>query len=177
MYIRVEAVGFGSSLRWTHATDSAAPANFGRWSVYFAEPGRYRVEAHTPAPFNGSRQSVYRVHHGEDTTPVTIDQSAVDGWNPIGEFDFVAGGHGQSIRVDDNTGEPNSTNTRIVFDAVRFTRLQAPQEDPYTDGCATTRGDKSLWLALVLLVGSLLHGPHARSGRRAARRHAARVRH
>lgn len=155
-YMRRENAGVGSSLHWTHATDAAAAANYGEWSLDFAAGGRYLVEAHTPAPFNASKQAVYQVH-GVTPTSATLDQSAVDGWNPLGEFEFAAGG-GQWIRLDDNTGEPNSTNTKIVFDALRFTRIE-PEEvsdapDDPAGGCATTRGNGSL--VALLLLGILL---------------------
>ncbi len=175
MYIRVENAGFGSSLRWTHATSSMSPANYGRWSLYFATGGRYLVEAYTPSPFNGSKQAVYQVRHGDATTPVTVDQSAVDGWNALGEFEFAAGGH-QEIRLDDNTGEANASNTKIVFDALRFTPVEpADEPQPSPGGCATTRGDSSVLLALMLLMGGLVHGSRTRTRRRVARRDPARA--
>lgn len=175
-YIRTEVAGVGSSLRWTHTTDEPTPANFGQWSLNFAVAGRYRIEAFTLAPFGMSKQAVYKVHHGDAMTAVTIDQSAVDGWTLIGEFDVVAGEHGQSIRVDDNTGEPNSTNTKLVFDAVRVTRSEEPAEVPdvATDGCASTRGERSL--VVLLVFGSLVYGTNARRRRRAHRTDAARIR-
>lgn len=123
-FIRHENAGHGGSLQWTHATDLPQPANYGRWDLYFEEAGRYRIEAYTPAPYNQSRRAVYRVTHGGDETAVEADQTAVDGWNLIGELDFAAGG-GQRIRLDDNTGEPNDTETKIAFDAIRLTRLDA----------------------------------------------------
>jgi lysozyme len=67
-FIRTEAAGYGNSLKWTHATDSAEPANFGLWNLFFAAAGRYRIEAFTPAPFNQSKQTVYQVTHGTTTT-------------------------------------------------------------------------------------------------------------
>jgi len=175
MFMRTENAGFGSSLRWTHSTAEPLPSNFGTWSLHFAEGGRYRVEAFTPSPFGMSKQAAYAIQHGE-ISRVTIDQSAVDGWSLIGDFDFVAGGHGQSIRLDDNTGEPNETNTQIVFDAVRFTHVEPDPEvpDPEPAGCASTHGDGSL--VVLLLVGSLVYGANTRSRRRARRRDTARVR-
>ncbi|MDQ3370132.1 MAG: MYXO-CTERM sorting domain-containing protein, partial [Myxococcota bacterium] len=156
-YIREEAAGYGSSLQWTHATDAATPSNYGRWTLHFASPGRYRVEAYTPAPFNGSQRAVYDVRHGEVRTPVTVNQSAVDGWNLIGELDFVEGGFEQAVRVNDNTSEANATNTKIVFDALRFTRLDGtpprdgdPADDADGGGCSTTGGGAS-WLLIALL--------------------------
>jgi GH25 family lysozyme M1 (1,4-beta-N-acetylmuramidase) len=158
MYMRTENAGFGSSLRWTHATDAETASNYGRWDLSFAAAGRYRVEAYTPAPFGMSKQAVYEVHHAGGTSDATVDQSANDGWNLVGEFEFAAGGQGQFIRVDDNTGEPNSTNTKIVFDALRFTLLKEAKVDDdepaYDDspGCAAAGSAGGLALIGVVLV-------------------------
>jgi lysozyme len=160
-FIRTENAGYGSSLKWTHATDAATPSNFGQWNLHFAEAGRYRIEAFTPSPFNQSRSTIYQVEHAGVATDLPVDQSAVDGWNLVGELDFAAGG-GQSIRVDDNTGEPNSTNTQIVFDALRFTRItdqgsgsgsgDGDGDDlESSSGCATGGGSGG-WLAGLLLA-------------------------
>ena len=121
-FIRTENAGYASFLRWTHATALADPSNYGEWTLHFAEAGRYRVEAHTPAPWAQSRQAVYLVRHGGQDAAVEIDQTAVAGWNRLGDLDFAAGA-GQSIRLDDNTGESNEDEVKIVFDALRFTRL------------------------------------------------------
>ena len=156
MFMRKENAGFGSTLQWTHATESAAPANFGRWNLFFDKGGTYRVEAYTPAPYNGSKQAGYEVHHGDAVDKVPVDQSAVDGWNVIGEFEFVAGGHDQYIRVDDNTGEPESTETKIVFDALRFTPVSEEpppdMEPPPSDGGCSTGGGSSLAVALAAFL-------------------------
>jgi len=156
-FIREENAGFGSSLKWTHATDAATAANFGRWNLSFARAGRYRVEAYTPAPYNGSMQAVYEVQHGDTLDPVSVDQSAVDGWNLIGDFDFVAGGDGQYIRVADNTGEPESSETKIVFDALRFTPLDSSGnvDDPDGDGMAAA-GCSSTFAPSWCLAAALL---------------------
>ena len=158
MYMREENAGFGSQLRWTHATDADTPANYGRWELHFAAAGTYRIEAYTPAPYNGSQKAVYEVRHGDTVTELEVDQSAIDGWNVIGELEFAAGGHGQYVRVDDNTGEPSSTSTKIVFDALRFTRIVdgKPDADWASEpsaGCSMQRGASAWWLALVAAVG------------------------
>lgn len=158
-YIRSEPAGHGGSLHWTHATDAANPANFGEWRLDVTAAGRYRVEAHTPAPFNESRRAVYRVAHGGTTTEAVVDQSAVDGWNLVGEFDFAAGGM-QSIRVDDNTGEPNATETMIVFDALRLTPIAGPTdgdgEPGDTGGCATGHTSDATLPVVMLGLGFVL---------------------
>src|SRR6185503_14089769 len=121
-----------SKLKWTHTTDSPAPSNYGQWTLHFAEAGRYRVEAFTQAPFAQSKQAVYLVKHGAEETAADVDQTATDGWQTLGEFEFAAGGN-QSIRVNDNTGEPNETNTQLVFDAVQLTRLDGDDGNPDID--------------------------------------------
>lgn len=158
-FIRHETAGFGGSLQWTHATDAATAANFGEWQLKLARAGRYRVEAHTPAPYNESKRAVYRVQHGTQTTDAMVDQSAVDGWNLVGEFDFAEGGM-QSVRVDDNTGEPGSTDTMIVFDALRLTRLDddgepvtPPDEAPVVNDCSSSRGGAMVWPLAALAIG------------------------
>jgi GH25 family lysozyme M1 (1,4-beta-N-acetylmuramidase) len=127
-YIRIENAGYASFLRWTHATDLAEPSNYGAWDLHFVEGGRYRVEAYTPAPWSQSHQAVYQIRHAGQDQAIEIDQSAIDGWTPLGELDFAAGGS-QSIRVDDNTGEPNQDEVKIVFDAIRLTRIGEPGDD------------------------------------------------
>jgi len=121
-YIRTENAGYGSKLKWTHTTDSASPSNYGVWNLHLAEAGKYRVDAFTQAPFAQSKMATYLVKHGGEETAAEIDQTAHDGWNTVGEFEFAEGGS-QSIRVNDNTGEPNESNTQLVFDAIQLTRL------------------------------------------------------
>ncbi len=168
-FIRTAYAGHGSSLKWTHATDAASASSFGLWHLDFAASGRYRVEAFTPAPYNQSRSATYRITHGGTTTDVLVDQSAVDGWNLVGELEFAAGDPAQSIRVDDNTGEAGATQTKIVYDALRFTRVDEPEVPdgemelgPTDSGCAAGGGGGWL-LALLMLVAT-------RGGRRAAAR-------
>src|SRR6185503_6761631 len=132
-FIRHDATaGVGGTLQWTHTTDLPAPANYGLWQLDFAGAGTYRVEVSTPAPFNQSKQAVYKIAHAGMVDDVPLDQSSADGFQVLGEFAFDAGANDQSIRVNDNTGEPNSTNTQLVFDAVRLTRTGLPM--PGGDG-------------------------------------------
>jgi len=121
-YIRSENAGYGSKLKWTHTTDSDAPSNYAVWNLHLAEAGKYRVDAFTQAPFAQSKMASYLVKHGGEETAAEIDQTAQDGWNTVGEFEFAEGGS-QSIRLNDNTGEPNGTDTQLVFDAIQLTRL------------------------------------------------------
>ncbi len=157
-FIRTEYAGHGSTLQWTYATDADSASSFGLWHLDFAASGRYRIEAFTPAPYNQSRSANYRITHGGKTTDVLLDQSAVDGWNLVGELDFAAGDPAQSIRVDDNTGEAGATKTKIVYDALRITRVDETEEpdagmEPGSSesGCAV-RGGGGWFLALLVLV-------------------------
>jgi lysozyme len=167
-FIREENAGYGSFLKWTHATSAAAPANFGVWDLHFEDSGKYLVEAYTAAPYAQSKQAVYQVSFDGQMQAVEIDQTAIDGWTRLGEFEFAAGG-GQSIRVDDNTGEPGESNVQLVFDAVRFTRVGPKSDDDGEDAdgdgepdgasggnmvsaCAAGGAGGCGWLALLALV-------------------------
>ncbi len=121
--------GYQGSLRWTHTTDSATVDNHAYWDLDFEEAGTYLVEVYTDGDWAESRQARYVVRHNGHEAEVVVDQAAVDGWNPLEEMAFAAGGD-QWIRLDDNTGEPyNGGETQIVFDAVRLTRVGDDDDD------------------------------------------------
>ena len=115
-------VGEDGSMQWTHTTDSEIVDNYGVWDLAFAEAGEYRLEVHVPSGTADTMLASYAVVHGGASEDFVVDQSAADGWVVVGDLGFAAGG-GQSVRLNDNTGEPFSGMTRIVFDAVRVTRL------------------------------------------------------
>jgi GH25 family lysozyme M1 (1,4-beta-N-acetylmuramidase) len=120
--------GWDGHLIWTHATDSANVANYGLWSLTFDEPGDYKVEVYIDPAWAESRQCDYQVTHAGTTDVVVIDQAASDGWVDLGTFPFSAGA-AQSLRLDDNTGEPLDGQLQIVFDAIRLTRVRPPEPD------------------------------------------------
>jgi lysozyme len=171
---RVSDAGYGGNLTWTHTTDLATAENFGQWSFTFDAAGTYRVEVYTAAAYAQSKMAHYVVAHGGTSDTVTIDQTAVDGWQTIGEYSFAQGG-AQSLRVDDNTGEAESTNTQLVFDAVRLTRIDAPPIDPppgngltvasydppsgdggMTGGCSVGGHRHAGAQAMILVMGALV---------------------
>lgn len=123
----VDGAGSGGHVFWTYAV-ATATENPGTWSLEMAEAGRYRVEANTPAPYASSVQAPYTVRHAGTEDAVLLDQSAVDGWQSLGDFDFAAGGD-QWVRLVDSTGEPYANRIVLGFDALRLTRLDAPQPD------------------------------------------------
>ena len=146
----VTDAGMNSSLVWTRATASALPGNFAQWSLVFAEAGRYRLEAYTAAAHAQSKRAMYRVRADGVTSEVVLDQSAVDGWQTLGELAFAAG-RAQYVQLDDNTGETGGP--KLAFDAIRVTRLDPPPEvEPADDGgCSSSRGG-SAWLVLLVLA-------------------------
>ena len=129
-YVRlVSTAGESGDLRWTHTTDNATEANFGQWNLTLAEAGTYKVEAYTASSYAQSKQAKYVVHaNGADAT-ATLDQSAVDGWQALGTFDFAAGAD-QFVHLADNTGEPSARNIQLVFDAIRLTRVDDATPPP-----------------------------------------------
>jgi len=119
-YWRNETAGYDGSLRWTHGTDAMTVDNFGVWTFDFEQAGAYEVEIYTDAAFAQSQAAAYLLQHAGGSDVVAIDQSAADGWQSLGTFDFDAGG-GQQLRLDDVTGEALNLERQLVFDAVRLT--------------------------------------------------------
>jgi GH25 family lysozyme M1 (1,4-beta-N-acetylmuramidase) len=170
-YMRhVADAGYDNTLYWTHTTQAAAPVNYGEWELDFAVAGTYHVEAYTAAAYATSQAANYQVQTATSMQSVTIDQTAVDGWQSLGDIAFGAGG-GQWILLGDDTGE--ATQKQLVFDAIRFTPLDGSGSggsgsdgsgsDDHgsgkTAGCSTTGDDDGvglvlpLWLAFGLIIG------------------------
>ena len=157
----VTTAGEGGDLLWTYADDAATESNFAHWAIELAEAGRYQVEVYTAAAFAQTTRAVYVVTAAGTEQTVVLDQSAADGWQTLGTFDFAAGA-GQSVHLGDNTGEPVADKVQIVFDAIRLTRIETPNPQP--DGvpdptepdnvgcCSASGGTASAPLALALLA-------------------------
>src|SRR5262249_13020082 len=73
----------------THATEDTTEANFGQWSLFFAEAGHYRVEVYTDARYAESKKAIYAVHAADTDRALPLDQTAADGWQTLGEVDFA----------------------------------------------------------------------------------------
>jgi len=156
----VTNAGEDGGLTWTHTTAEASEQNFGQWNLSFETPGRYHVEVSTAAAYAQSKQADYLVHTDGGDTSVTIDQTAVDGWQTLGDFTF-GGGSDEFIHLADNTGEPEANNVQLVFDAVRLTPLDyagsgsdaggggsdTTMDDPgkKSGGCAAGGGGSFSW--------------------------------
>ena len=154
----VSTAGEGGDLVWTHATEAAAEENYAQWNLDLTEAGTYKVEVYTAGAFAQSKQATYTVQGAGAKTTVTLDQSAVDGWQSLGEIDFAAGGD-QFVHLGDNTGELLADNVQLVFDAVRLTRVTSVHADPETpdesmDGGGCSAGGAGAgWAFGLTLVG------------------------
>jgi uncharacterized protein (TIGR03382 family) len=141
-YMRhVTDAGYDDTLYWTHTTQAAEQANYGEWDLTFAAAGTYHVEAYTAAAYAQSHDADYRVQASSGMQSMTIDQTAVDGWQPLGDIAFGAGGN-QWIQLGDNTGE--ATQEQLVFDAIRFTNIDLAGSGSGSAGDGGGDGDGNL---------------------------------
>ncbi|MEZ4374226.1 MAG: hypothetical protein R3B07_25630 [Polyangiaceae bacterium] len=131
VYWRNEVAGADDHLLWTNTTADLEASNYAKWFFYFDTPGRYELEVYTDAGFADSQEARYTVEHDGSYESVILDQTAADGWQSLGEFNF--GGEG-TLQVDDNTGEPLDGSQRLVADAVRVTLKHA---DGGSGGCTS----------------------------------------
>lgn len=182
-YMRhVTDAGYGGELYWTHTTTATAEANYGQWNLTIDVAGAYRVDAYTAAAYATSHAAHYAIEASGSAQTFTIDQTAVDGWQTLGEVDFAAGG-GQWINLGDNTGE--ATEEQLVFDAIRLTPLAAPGSDgsgsddgsgsgngetgSTSGGCSASSASAgagagaTAWIALVALALACMPRRRARS--------------
>lgn len=160
----VVTAGEKGDLVWTHTTEDAAEGNYGQWNLDLAEAGTYKIEVYTAAPFAQSKQARYTVHAAGQDHDFIIDQSAADGWQPLGEVDLAAGAH-QYVHLADNTGELLANNVQLVFDSVRITRVVpgdgsgsgsgSGDEDPGKSGGCNAGGTGGAG-GLLMVFGALL---------------------
>lgn len=134
----VDGMGVEGRMHWTNAFVNDTPSNFARWNLHFAEAGRYDVSINVVPPYNRSRRTRYSVRANGEETTIEVDQSAVEEWHSLGEFEFAEGGD-QRVEVYDNTGEEGD-DLHITADAVRITRVDLPA-DPDMGGGATDPPD------------------------------------
>jgi GH25 family lysozyme M1 (1,4-beta-N-acetylmuramidase) len=135
----VTTAGEQGDLLWTHASDHPEEGNFATWHLFIEQAGTYTVEVYTDKAFAQSKMAKYTVVAGGMATDKVIDQTAVNGWQSLGNFSFQAGGS-QSVHVGDNTGEPPASNVQVVFDAVRLTRVPDPGDPGENGGSADPGG-------------------------------------
>ena len=82
-----------------------------------SRPAVTRSRSTRPAAYAQSKQAKYVVQRERRDQRSSIDQTAVDGWQSLGEFDFAAGGDSRFTSAD-NTGELLADKVQLVFDAV-----------------------------------------------------------
>lgn len=171
----VSDAGVEGRLLWTHTTDSTTTENYAQWNLDFEVAGTYRVEVHTDGGTYGEATlAAYQLVRADGEDTVVIDQSAMDGWQTLGEFSFGQG-PGQWVRVDDNTGEPLAGQTRLQFDALRLTPVDPidpndpndPRNPPVSDdpdnddnelggGCQSANGSSPSSILMLLVVGLIV---------------------
>jgi hypothetical protein len=162
-YWHRESGGEGDDREWTGTTSAATAGNFAHWIIKTNRAGAFSVEVMLDGgEFGQSKTASYIIVHGGTTEEIVIDQSAASGWVSLGEFEFAGEGD-EYIMLGDNTGEPGTTDTKLLFDAVR---VLSP-DDAGGGCCDSTRGNGST-AALGLLLVTL--GLRRRSTRSVARR-------
>ena len=146
-YWRLETTGFGDSSEWTNSTANAAAANYGEWRIVAPAPGHYRIEAYVSG--GAATAAAYRIVHGGMTDTATIDQTKVNGWVILGDYELAAAGD-EHVELGDNTG---TAMQRVVFDAIRVTSLDGPPPGDGGDGgCAVGGGGAGVVLVLGFIA-------------------------
>ena len=119
-YWRKVTGGYNDTREWTGTTSNTEAANFGIWIVK-VPAGTYPVDVYLDGGDVGtSTMAKYVIQHAGKTDTVMVDQTSASGWVNLGDFDFAGSGD-EHVFLGDNTGEPGSTNTQVMFDAVRVT--------------------------------------------------------
>ena len=157
---RVTTAGNAGDLSWAIASDTKAETNFAVWHLEIEQTGRYRVEAYTDTTFAQSKHAKYTIQAGDKTVGRIIDQTAVNGWQTLGDYNFVAGAD-QWVHAGDNTGEASAGNVQLVFDAIRLTRVPDADDsdddnadDPNAHGNCSAAGGSTgaIWLLAIACV-------------------------
>ena len=137
-YWRQASGGYGGGpFYWTNATDNESAVNSAKWYLDFEQAGRYGVQVYVAEGRADSVQAPYQIQTRTQDLTVVANQSEAAGWLSLGHFDFDEGPN-QWVRVDDNSGEPNDGEMRIVADAIRIVPVSVETSDmgidPMTDG-------------------------------------------
>lgn len=108
----------GSSL-YTYA--SPHETEWGEWRPRLGAPGRYEVSVFIPSYHATTHNAQYLISHAEGQTSVSVDQNQYhDEWVSLGTYPFPA--EGVSVRLSDQTGEPDLARREVNFDAIRWLR-------------------------------------------------------
>ena len=138
----IDDAGHEGDLIWTGATANDSPDNFGIWWIKVSEPGRYKLEVYINRDYASSRQAKYSIRHNGRTDLATLDLTTAGNFRSLGEFEF-SDGNAQRVRLDDNTGESSSGGKKLMFDALRVTRMDGvsavPPPPPPAATCTQVR--------------------------------------
>jgi hypothetical protein len=149
-----------SGIDWTLTTAAQSYDNFAEWIVKTGRAGRFHVDVRLDGgAIATSKQATYEIAHAGAVDMVTVDQTSASGFVTLGDFEFAGTGD-EHVLLGDNTGEAASTQTKLVFDAVRVQSIDGGEA-----GCGCRSGGSG---ATVLALGALawLSAARARSGRR-----------
>lgn len=109
--------GWNGSSLYTYA--SPRVTEWGEWRPRLGAPGRYEAQVFIPGVHATTLNAQYLISHEEGQTSVSVDQSRYfDEWVSLGVYPFPA--EGASIRLTDQTGEPDAARREVNFDALRW---------------------------------------------------------
>lgn len=108
---------------YTYTTNEVNPDSYGKWHLEFEKDGTYDIEVFVPELSSLSQKAKYKLWLNKQVTYKVIDQKQFAGkFASLGTY-TVKAGKGHAIRLDDNTGEPYSSNnkTKLAFGALKVT--------------------------------------------------------
>ena len=167
---REHTAGYAGNLEWTLTTSDAAAANFAQWIVKTGRAGRYHVDVNLDGGiFGQSKQAPYVISHAGIVDTVVVDQTSASGFVSLGDFDFTGSGD-EHVMLGDNTGEAASTNTRLVFDAVRIQPIDGSGGgNPSGGGCGCSSGGAPGLAAMMFALAIRRRRPGLAPGRQHSR--------
>jgi hypothetical protein len=130
---QVNDEGEEGGLHWTNAFDAVTPDNWARWNIHLSEAGEYLVEVSVSTQYGLCTQTPYLVKHGANEVAVTLDQSTLGYWQPLGIFSFDIE-EAQYVDIYDNIPGWSLQNQHITADAIRLTRQRASEPNPEPAG-------------------------------------------
>jgi hypothetical protein len=114
-----EPGGYGDARESTPTSAAGAPVSFAQWILRPGGAGRFRVEVYAGG---GAAMATYQIVHGGQAEAIMIDQGGASGFIALGDFDFTGDGD-EHVQLGSATGV---SGEKLVFDAVRVTRLDGP---------------------------------------------------
>ena len=109
---------------WTVVNGDAVDC-WAEWRPQLPQCGTYEVSVYIPMRLGLALATVYEIEHkgGLATVGLNQQQYAAE-WVSLGSYEFEAGSAGY-VRLTDATGEEETTNKTIAFDAIRWQFIAA----------------------------------------------------